>query len=527
MAEKSAAVTYDVNLTLAGLKVLAKAPVLEADGVEAELVMGLGPVHAIVENKSITNTGTGAMPKIYARVDSLYADLELVSEDKRTACGHIKIGAVVRCTPSTDSSSHLLQDISVSSEMLDVEVSAATASTIVDVVTHIQRKIVDLDLSKEMEQIRRLRQTRRKPSVQATHKVAENVKVAEEGPTAISSAALSVSNLAVNLNRIRFAWVVIDDTLNQDAEQAEDLELTLARVELSVKQQHRARLTIQDLQLQMVPQSHDSFTRSSNSALLPEVVFTVMYDSQAQGARLAFQAIGQILDLRVDSSFIGPLGILIRSGQIAIDKYRDASANWQESSCPQDPARTSPFGNQRFLSILVDADFAGAVLYLQGQDPRSARADAEVKSRRQSSIAGLAAARSTLSTTLRAPGVALKVEYHGEMDEVTQSTLSGEVKVEASSNTVYPELVPIILQISDNAKTAMRDIETREQRRGATDTSEQAGQTAASRLMPNENLLETNAILGKTRLSFGLRICRQEFGLSCQPIARVLSLIHI
>ena len=29
------------------------------------------------------------------------------------------------------------------------------------------------------------------------------------------------------------------------------------------------------------------------------------------------------------------------------------------------------------------------------------------------------------------------------------------------------------------------------------------------------------AIFGKTKVDLGLRICRQEFGLTCQPIARV------
>jgi hypothetical protein len=38
-----------------------------------------------------------------------------------------------------------------------------------------------------------------------------------------------------------------------------------------------------------------------------------------------------------------------------------------------------------------------------------------------------------------------------------------------------------------------------------------------------DNILTTDpsAVLGRTRLNLGLRICRQEFSLSCQPIARV------
>ncbi|GAB7337118.1 hypothetical protein MBLNU457_g2516t1 [Dothideomycetes sp. NU457] len=511
------AVFYDVNLTFVGFKIFAKAPVPESKGTQAELVLGFGLVHAVVDNTKADTEHAGDIPSIYVRLDSVFATLELLRKRNRTPCGHIKVGALLRITPTEDVGSHVLQDITASSEMLDIEVSAATASTMVDVVTHIQKKIVDLDLSTEVAHLRKLRHPHHKRDKQK-HNEGNHSKDVTKGA---SPAAFGISNVSVNLNRIRLAWIVGQGQTTPAVYEPENLEFTLAHVEFSLKEQQKGRLTIQNIQLQMIGPDMDSFERSLNSALLPEVIFTVTFESGPEGLRLAFQAVGQMLDLRLDSSFVGPMSNLVQSGQDAIDNYTEAAKNWKTWSSSQDVTRQNPFGDKKLLSVLVDMNFAGAILYLQGQAPRTTRLGSQETHGRHGSISSQP--DGYLSTTLKAPGVAMKFEYLAENDEDNQSALQGEMKIQASSNTVYPELVPIILQISDYAKEAMRESEKKKKQAPAPPKApvQPAEDKATSRLMPSENILDTNPILAKMRVSFGLRICRQEFGLSCQPIARV------
>src|SRR5262249_6208785 len=118
-------------------------------------------------------------------------------------------------------------------------------------------------------------------------------------------------------------------------------------------------------QLQMVPMSQSKRVRHINSALLPEMVFNVSYFSTEEDRNMSFQAAGKSLDLRLEPTFIIPANVLQKSISLAIDKFRDASASWKMAPTESGVQRKNPFGDKRLSSLLVDADFAGAVVHLQ------------------------------------------------------------------------------------------------------------------------------------------------------------------
>jgi hypothetical protein len=108
----------------------------------------------------------------------------------------------------------------------------------------------------------------------------------------------------------------------------------------------------------------------STQPCLPEVIFNVGYVSTPDARRLAFQAAGKSLDLRLTSQFIIPAAELKRSIASAADKVQAAAATWstQAPGPPTESSRRQPFfGTKRMESLLVDADFAGAVVYLSGK----------------------------------------------------------------------------------------------------------------------------------------------------------------
>ncbi|KAK0629806.1 hypothetical protein B0T17DRAFT_526586 [Bombardia bombarda] len=134
---------------------------------------------------------------------------------------------------------------------------------------------------------------------------------------------------------------------------------------------------------------------------LQMIMFNIAYVSTSNARRLAFQA----------------------SISLSIKNVQQASQNWN-------PVKNI-LGSRRLESLLVDADFAGAVVYLSGKK----------------TPADFGQDDSTSTTTLRSPGLALKMEYRDNGRE--DPSLYAEVKIDASSNILYPSVVPLIMDISN------------------------------------------------------------------------------
>ncbi|KAI5197983.1 hypothetical protein E4T38_07776 [Aureobasidium subglaciale] len=525
VAEQSRVIIYDVNTTLAGFKIVALAPVLTAGKARAELTLGVGAVQAAVTNK--TRQASDAFPDIHGKIQDIGAVLTLIEDGKRRPCGHVTVSVAVDCCTQEPVSGPITRDIKARSESFDVFLYADTASTIVDIVTHVHRKILDLDLSREVEYLRRLRHSRDKRRKYLPPPAPGSIKEEEEeSVTEVPSTRPALLDFSLDLRKIRIIWVVIRNRSTAGDQKPQDLEVSFSRIHLAIQRQNEARLSIQDLQVQVVPKHHKAFERSENSALLPEVVFTVRYESGKDGVRIACQAAGQALDIRLDSKFVVPVSMLQKSISAAVDQYRAAKLSWQTDTTPMDSKstpRASPFGDKRLASVQADVNFKGALFYIQGDAPtqsstplRPAHVDLPYKRNRANSHAS----QDNIATSLRAPGIAIKVEYSNLPDK--EQILNGEIKVDGSSNTVYPELVPIILQITHGIKEVVRHGEE-ERKTPSTPKIAEEQALKLQRLQEDDSLLTTDPsqFIGQMKLNLGLRICKQEFGLSCQPLARV------
>jgi len=430
-------------------------------------------------------------------------------------CGNLSFAAFLTATSKLNDAGEEVRSFHVKSDALEINLFADTASSVVDVIGHLQDKIKDLDLSREKKYFRKLRKS--KP------RIAINEEQTEPTESVSNSTIIFASMYSLELLNIQVSWLVGTYEANQSSgQESENLVLSLKRIDLSTRKANSARLTIEDLQLQMVPESHDKRQRSLNSALLPEVIFNVGYVSTADARRLAFQAAGKSLDLRLTSQFIIPAAELQKSISSAADKVGAATESWTRPTPgpPTETSRRQPFfGRKRMESLLVDADFAGAVVYLSGMKVSETSIYMPgVRSGRlpQAGRYGqFTHTDASSNTVLRAPGLAWKVEYKDS--GLDDPSLNAEVKVDASSNILYPAVVPLILEISSTVKEIVSDDDD-DKKASQTKTSPQKFMSA-----DEDNILtaDPSAVLGRTRLNLGLRICRQEFSLSCQPIARV------
>ena len=504
---------YDAHLTMAGFDVFANARGTHSEHDSARLDLNLGCLQLVFSNRLESRGPVLAFPELLMSLRQIMFELSRWNGSAMEPCGNLAFVAFLTASSKQNASGEEVRSFHMKSDTLESNIFAETASSIIDVVGHLQDKIKDLDLLREKNYFRKLRKP--KPLITV------NEEQLEPAENTSSSAVIFASMYSLELLNIQMCWHVekFDPNRSLDRErlERENLILSLKRIDLSTMKENTARLTIEDLQLQMVPVSQDKTHRSLNSALLPEVIFNVGYVSTTDTHRLAFQSAGKSLDLRLTSQFMIPAADLQKSIASAADRVRTATASWttsMPSSSPAQPSRRQPFfGKKRMESLLVDADFAGAVVYLSAKtlsdNPRSRSGRAPQAGR----YGQFTHTDASSNTVLRAPGLAWKIEYKDS--GLDDPSLNAEVKVDASSNILYPAVVPLILEISSTVK----EVVSEEDKKPPESKPPQQKFMSAD----EDNILtaDPSAVLGRTRLNLGVRICRQEFSLSCQPIARV------
>lgn len=512
-------VLFGIQLTLSGMHVVATAPGQTRDSPSANLTFHLSSVQL-----KATNIDPDDKMMLYAeatvRLNEVSVGLTLTDKDSIRRCGNLTFGAVFQATTEEDSSP-TRRLYRFHSNGLEVNIFADTASAVVDVVNHLQDKIKDLDLSKEKRYLRRLRHTKSRIS----HKRDKSIKSQMDTDNdSVSTGALFTSTYSLELLDLQISWIVGTSVAPFPRHEIEDLVLSFRKIDLSTQKGDAARLMIEDMQLQMVPVSASKTERSLNSALLPKVVFNVAYASTKDTRKVAFQAFGKSLDLQLDSHFIIPANVIERSFALAGKKFRKASANWSMTPTTTGAQRKNPFGNKRLASLTVDASFAGAVVHInggEGSPTQSTSARAQQKGRYSQFVGDGSAS----SLALRAPGVAIRVEYQ---DDGRDPSLNAELRVDGSSNTLLPTVVPIIIDISESIKAVVRE-KDEDSSPTSPDQSQSQPKPVAKLMEEDGNLItaDPTTILGRTRLNLGLRICKQEFSLSCQPIARVTAIAKL
>ncbi|KAF7447284.1 hypothetical protein PtrSN002B_009070 [Pyrenophora tritici-repentis] len=479
---------FTVQMTLHGMHISAAAPGQYPDSPTASLVFQLSTVQIKATNVD-SNQEILLYPEAVVQIHEVTVDMSLKDLDSSVRrCGNLTFSAVFQATTEKDSEP-TRRVYRLRSSGLEVNAFADTASAVVDVLNHLQDRIKDLDLSKEKKYLRRLRHTKSKISSRRDRSVKS---AAHEETDSINSGALFTSTYSLELLDLQVSWIVGNSVAPFPRNEIEDLVLSFGKIDLSTQKDDAARLMVEDMRLQMVPISANKKARSLNSALLPMMVFNVAYASTKDTRKLAFFAAGKSLDLQLDSHFIMPGNVIERSISLAGKKFRKASANWSMTPTTTGAQRKKPFGNKRLASLTADVNFAGAVVHIHGSDAQPVQGSSG-RAQQKGRYSQFVGDESKSSMALRAPGVAVRVEY---ADDGSDPSLNAELRVDGSTNTLLPTVVPIIIDISDSIKA-------------------------------NIITADPTTILGRTRLNLGLRICKQEFSLSCQPIARVMAIAKV
>ena len=512
-ARPSKSFKYMVQATLAKMEVEATTPKVIALSQATQLRLQTAIIGFMATNQELGNQSNLEIPELDTRVRNIRMNLTRIDDEGSQDCGDMLFETSFRGTSKRDDDGQNARSYEVFTRRLDVNLYAETAPTIVELLGHLQDNLERLDLGGKVKTLRGLKTSQTKHEIERT-----SIPTSSAEGSAVDSTALFMSMYSIEMTALRLTWRIRTSIPISPGREAEDLVLSVTKIDLATKKHNAARLLIQDLQLELIPTSRKTEFRSLNSALLPEVIFNVAYLSTRKDRRLAFQAVGKALDLRLTSQFIIPASDIRRSIALAVEQSRTAAARWKASPVTKsDEQPKNLLGRKKLASLLIDADFAGAVVFVQGRASPNAQSSAlnVIRSGPQQGRYGQFTNKDASSnTTLRAPGIAVKIEYKNLGDDDT--ALNAEFKVDASSNILYPAVVPLVLEMSSSIREIVGETDVQQSATPAT-------KSTAAKFIDEETLrtADPSAIFGSCKLNLGLRICRQEFSLSCQPIARV------
>ena len=514
-AKSASEMVYNVHLTFAGLQLLANTP--RGSNLEpiAQMLFSLDNICLQASNRHEAQGPILKYPDLYLNLKKIGLDVSRGTQEDMRSYGSLDACVTISASSTRGEDGKEDWSFHFRNDMLDVVLSPETISTVMDVLGYMGEKIKDLDTSRELDYLRKLRQSQPRITINDQEEPYE---------MDILDSMLASMMYRFELRNIRACWIVADP--EDYSSDKEDMVLSISLIEFGTRSKKSARLTIEDFMLQTVPPGHDKSVRSLHSALLPEVVFNIAYASTADARRMAFQVVGESLDLRLTSGFIVPAANLVESISLSMENVRLASAQWNTGGAqPSSPGDVSSpaapktlFGNKRMDRLLIDADFAGAVVYVSSK--RRAK-DSSFSKYGRPSLAGKYGQFNTDDTgsgaVLRSPGLAWKIEYRDDGGE--DSLLFGEIKIDASNNILYPSVVPLIMDIVSSVK----EVVANDKDQGTVPKTETDQTLKRQKPGDEDNILtaDPSAVLGRMKLNLGLRINRQEFTLSCQPIARV------
>ncbi|KGO69429.1 hypothetical protein PITC_064850 [Penicillium italicum] len=510
-------ILYKSRLAMAGFEIHAIAPGLNSKDYSAEMIFSLGMMRMRLQN-GLDRGYAMEHPEFNIDAPQIIFELRRQEKGSSQSSGGFSAGVKLQGTSAVRENGEITRAYHFTSDRFDIELFADTAALVVDIAVYTQERIKTLDLSHEVKRLRKLRHCGHIDTKDGATDIPEIHVNDDSTPETFLDALYSLQ-----FRTIQIAWNMAT-MHNRSGRQPEDLVFSIQQVELSnKKKKNAAKLRIENMQLQMVPLGADRGKRSLNSALMPELVFNVAYSSKGKEVWLAFQAAGKSLDIRATSEFIIPASMIQDSLATASEALREGKAVWAtRANSPENlnaNKNGSLFGNRRLRSLLVDVDFAGATVTLQGKlghDHQTLLAATWKGSRLPEAKYGQYVQGDAATTaTLQAPGVALKVQF--EDNGTDDPALNAELKVDPSTNTLYPTLVPLVKQITATVKEIMGNQQGQSRRPSASAMLQSQKPTQEKPF----DAADPTSILGRCKINLGLLFCKQEFSLSCQPIARV------
>ena len=494
-------IIYDVFCTSGGIKVDIDALARKGNTLNSSFAFYVQSIQLKAANVDATQDLMLKIPDIRAKVRNVGIEVGTLIERQLESCGSINFDILASCKTRNTSLDKNVQDFKIHCKSLRIDLYGETAMAIVSVADHLQQKFRDLDLSKERNYLRKLRR------VQHSTNVLTGGSLVDDKENLGLPLSLLTGNFSFDVYSTRIKWIINDPVSTSAFSHLHDLILSIEKVALRANEDLKGKLSIEEVELQMMPPNMNKVGHTKNYARLPKVVFNVALLSSSEQWSLRFRATGQPLDVHLKSDFLRPANILKTSMEKAMNDLRSASLNRKQFS---KPAHNVSLSKKKLGNCTIDADFAGAKVQMdmdKATDGTRSKPRSDFGS--QIRYEKLSDDDTIPCAVLWTPGVALKLQY---TNNISRPKLFADICIQASTNNLAPTFVPIVLDVLDSIKRNVREDEQR---------------VARSKLAPQKNVASNSETtssaltIEKTKLHLGIRVCRQEFSLTCRPIAKV------
>ena len=522
MPKEPSIVIFDAVACLVGLEVTAQTHGKNRIDISSAVSFTLGSTHFRAANRSPSGKKPLPFPELLLKLGKMDVVLDRASGEKQERSASVTFAISLNGTVTVSEGNRYRRDFTVIASGPAIEVDEFTSPTLVTVLAHFQDRLKSIDLSKERKYLRKLRRFGEK----SAHYIQNDKKLdASTQP----EETIFVTNVMFKLEGASALFVNHKMSAVASSRDAQNLCFSLKQIEFITREEKEARLRIDEVKLQLQAPGASWKSRFVNSALLPEVLFKVNQEKVEGNRKLFFHAAGKALDIQAHPDIVKPASELERSMTRSAQNTRTALSNLRAqpasggAKMPKMPSEISE------LSLLViDANFAGAIIRLLERDPhepKSGNFASSTSSRspglgRYSSLSPDSVAK---DAALRAPGISFRIQYTDLEDHTP--CLNVEIKVDDSNNVMTPAVVPLILRMAHNVKTIVQsDEQIRTKRNDSQNQDEKQRTPSEAQVSGNEDsIIQRNpqALLGRVQLNVGMRISKQQFALVCQPIAKV------
>ncbi|KAK9449545.1 uncharacterized protein V1518DRAFT_416292 [Limtongia smithiae] len=507
--------------TIFNLSVFIRGIVLQAAAANSQIVMSIdnikiksnSPTHARESNDLYTSV---ALPKI-----------EILVRSKRFKTGQMRVldtdlMVSVRTAQNSADQSSAPKAIAISCQGCHLVLSPYSSTLMVEILSQFEEKLTNMEFSEELSLFKSM--------------LTEGVP-AQPAPEELSEAQMW-NNLFSVLIGFQFkngslCWVsdVLDDN---DANDRRGFYTEIRSESFRLTSKGRGLITMQIKQCELVAGDMITMTNSQrdlnmpreSSAVIPMIALNVSLNkdgaTNALGVNMKSSGLkvaiiptivrtGQSIESSVTTTVQSVVGKIENyKRRVAAHAEKSASSSGQSSDTSSDATAIVPMATstQPFFSAFdISSAFAGTTVELYGRT-NNKYTEEPLATPGQPSLKQSALPKGPVGT-LRVPGVWMRAKYTYVNHK---QTLHSEIFVEASSNTIFPRVMPIIDEMAHYLKENMRE-------------PKQAEHPLEHAVAPTKmQVSPATKLPGNLDMNIGVMVGPQEFSLSCEPIAKVAAM---
>ncbi|KAK9359548.1 hypothetical protein V1504DRAFT_476891 [Lipomyces starkeyi] len=501
-----------------------KGVMIKAEYSDSQIIMSIDDIK--VEGSSATD---GSIDNLVSRM-SVFGDLPKISitvintKFKRGRFQVLDTNLMLSCKTIDDKHGGMLfkHTVAVKNDTFRFEISPYSATLIVEILSQFEERLTNIELPEEIFHL--------------TTKLKDvNSQIqADNPPEAQTWDGIFQALIRVQLQNGSFHWVA--DDFDDDANGSFHMIVQSDIIRFASKGEGIINMSICGFAVmakEMNPQPKSaecSKILSESSSVIPEISIRASLKHNGSNRALGLAISSSEVHVKVIPSVVKvanaiTLSVSKTANSISqkIDNYKRRSVAHNETltfngNLDEAPTVLTKVVQRFFSSANVSADFAGATIELIGnteekytEEPLLGRRAPTFTPKPDSEFGRQKQTQEETGpvATLRVPGVHMLMDY---LSASRTQSICGEILIESSINKLDPRVMPVAMEMVKYLQDTMR--EPKEVPTSVVETMVELQKDVKSPVPASE-------VLGNIELNVSLRFGRQEFTLSCEPIAKV------